>query len=392
MIIQASSSKTLMTAISKSLKCTTAKPSLAILENILISQKSEGHLVLISSNGESQLTVPAPLFVVKGKFIESLAIPAKLIVSFLQTLPDCSINFEFVDGGTSLYLEYCIDVDGKAKKGKASLTYLSGADFPLLNSVEKPSTVLTLPDNVFLPALANLSDFLSDDFLRPVMNNACIDIAEDLSDVVFVGTDGQKLVKQTYSSNDGTGFNVKGRPNKILVNKKSIHILSVFSGCGEVMIESDGKKVRYSCGDVEYISSIVEGKYPNYNSVIPKDSSYYLVVNKKELIEIIKRITLFGNPNSKLLVLEKNGDMVNISSQDIDYSHSAKEEISIKESECIDGFRIGFNWNIALSSVSAIPGEMIRIRLLDASRPAVITSDEPSPNILSLMMPMMIDD
>ena len=136
----------------------------------------------------------------------------------------------------------------------------------------------------------------------------------------------------------------------------------------------------------------MEGKYPNYKSVIPTNNPYYVVVDKKELISVVKRVALFSSASSNIVVLKKEGMFLNVCASDIDFSKKAEDQVLITDSKCNDGFTIGFNYHSMIDTVTAIPDDTIRIQLADPSRSGVLTADTPAPTTLTLLMPVLLDD
>ena len=101
---------------------------------------------------------------------------------------------------------------------------------------------------------------------------------------------------------------------------------------------------------------------------------------------------MFSSESSNLIVLEKNGMLLNVSAQDIDFGRSAEDQVIITNAECNEHFRIGFKSSFLIDTISAIDSDAIRMTLADPSRAGVVTADEPSPSTLTLLMPMLIND
>lgn len=132
MKLQAQSSKALHTALCKAAKCIASKNSLTILDNVLLTCKGENNFYFISASSSSQLTIPAPLTLFEGTFEAPVALPIKTFISFLATLPDCTISMSFDKNNSSISLTYCTDSNGNTKEGKASIPFFDGTEFPKL--------------------------------------------------------------------------------------------------------------------------------------------------------------------------------------------------------------------------------------------------------------------
>lgn len=394
MKLQATSSKALNLALQKASKCIASKSVLAILDHVLLSVRADGKFYFTTSTNDSQLTIPAPFNIVDGVFGAPVALPVNILISLLSTLPDCAITFDFNANNRTVNLEYCTGKDDKVKTGKAQVSYYDGSEFPLMNNVSQDATHISIPMAVFDMVTDQAAKFIQKDDLRPIMSCLCIDISEDRSDVTFVSTNGHMLAKTTLSNDPHQGgydFFRSGDVRMLLLHMSYLRTLSVFDGQETIDIEGDGQLVKISSGDIEFICKSVEGHYPNYNSVIPKGNPYYVTFDKKEMLMILKRVSIFANESSNLIVVKKNGMFLDISSRDVDLSTAAEDQVMISDASCQDDFRIGFKYSVLATAVSAIPSDRVRISLSDPARAAVLTSNEPSPSVLTLCMPTIIE-
>lgn len=397
MKMQAQSSLLLRQALQKSAKCIDGKAAMAILSNVLLTQQ-DGNFYFISATSESQLTVPAPFEIIEGEWNKDAVLPINSLLSLLSTLPsDCVLTFDLSEGKdvNALKIEYCTTVKGTAKKGSVDMGYENATDFPRATGLKEAISHIALPMPYFKTVLSNAGKFVANDELRPVMNCLCIDIAEDLSGVNFVASSGQILVRLTHTNDpktDGSEFFRGGKASKILVHSIYFKAFSAFDDCEEINIQDDANMVRFFADGMEFICKKVDGKYPNYNSVIPRDNPYYVVVDKKELLAVVKRVALFSSESSNLISLRKDGMFLNIHAEDIDFSTFAEDQVLINDSKCNDGFRIGFKASSLINTVNAIPGDSIKIQLSDPSRAGIITADDPAPKALALLMPMLLND
>lgn len=323
--------------------------------------------------------------------------PIVSITNLLGTLPpECVLTMDLSeDGSHMMNIEYCTHNGDNVKSGNISLPFFAGDDFPEARDLNQEKTHISLPSSVFKSVISKAGKFVFNDDLRPILSTLCIDIAEDRSEVVFVATDGRILFQVTHSNNPETGgsnFYRSGEPTQILVHSSFFRTLSVFDDSEQIDIQTDGKAILFSGNDIEYMCKAVEGKYPNYKSVIPTNNPYYVVVDKKELISVVKRVALFSSASSHIVALKKDGMFLNICASDIDFSKKAEDQVLITDSKCNDGFTIGFNYHNLLDTVTAIPDDTIRIQLADPSRAGVLTANTPAPTTLTLLMPILLDD
>ena len=398
MKIQAQSSLLLRQALQKAAKCIDSKSSVAILANVLLTQRKEdGKFFFVSATTDSELIIPAPLTIVEGSFKEDAVLPITSLLSLLSTLPaDCVVTMDLSqDKERNMNIEYCTQNGENVKKGNVSLVYFSAEAFPRAAQPDNASLHISLPMATFSNVLSHAGKFVSDSDLRPVMRCLCIDVAEDRSEVIFVASNGHVLIKLIHTNNPDTGgsnFFRSGTPGKILVYSSFFKTFSAFDGEEDIDIEANESMVRFTAGDITFVCKKAEGQYPNYNSVIPKNNPYTVVVDKRELASVVKRVALFASVSSNLIMLKKDGMFLDITAQDLDFNMAANDQVLINDSTCPEGHSIGFKASSLLDVLAPIPDDSICLHLSDPSRAAVITANESSPRALSLLMPMIIND
>ena len=398
MKIQAQSSLLLRQALQKAAKCIDSKTAIAILSNVLLTQrKDDGKFFFVSATTDSELIIPAPLTIVEGSFKEDVVLPITSLLSLLSTLPaDCVVTMDLSqDKEHSMNIEYCTQNGENVKKGNVSLVYFSAEAFPRAAQPDNASIHISLPMATFSNVLSHAGKFVSDSDLRPVMRCLCIDVAEDRSEVIFVASNGHVLIKLIHTNNPETGgsnFFRSGTPGKILVYSCFFKTLSVFDGCEDIAIEANESMVRFTAGDITFVCKKAEGQYPNYNSVIPRNNPYVITVDKRELANVVKRVALFSSESSNLIVLKKDGMFLDVSAQDLDFNMSANDQVLITEGTCPEGHSIGFKASSLLDVLAPIPSDTVTLHLSDPSHAGVVTANESSPRALTLLMPMILND
>ena len=398
MKIQAQSSLLLRQALQKAAKCIDSKTAIAILSNVLLTQrKDDGKFFFVSATTDSELIIPAPLSIVEGSFKEDVVLPITSLLSLLSTLPaDCVVTMDLSqDKDRSMNIEYCTQNGENVKKGNVSLVYFSAEAFPRAAQPDNASLHISLPMATFSNVLSHAGKFVSDSDLRPVMRCLCIDVAEDRSEVIFVASNGHVLIKLIHTNNPDTGgsnFFRSGTPGKILVYSCFFKTLSVFDGCEDIDIEANESMARFTAGDITFVCKKADGQYPNYNSVIPRNNPYEITVDKRELANVVKRVALFSSESSNLIVLKKDGMFLDVSAQDLDFNMSANDQVLITDGTCPEGHSIGFKASSLLDVLAPIPSDTVTLHLSDPSRAGVVTANESSPRALTLLMPMILND
>lgn len=398
MKIQAQSSLALRQALQKAAKCIDSKSAIVIMTQVLLTQrKSDGKFFFVSATTDSELTIPAPLSIVEGSFKEDAVLPIGNLLSLLSILPaDCVVTMELSqDKEHNMNIEYCTQNGDNVKKGSVSLVYFSAEGFTRAVQPENISLHISLPMATFGNVLAHAGKFVRDSEFRPIMNCLCIDVSEDRSDVKFVASNGYVLIKLTHTNDPetrGSDFFREGTPGKILVHSSYFKTLAIFDDCEDVDIECNENMVRFTSGDITFVCKKVEGKYFNYDSVIPKNNPHTVILDKRELASVVKRVALFSSKSSNLIVLKKNGMFLDITAQDQDFNMSATDQVLINDGTCPEGYRIGFKASSLLDSLAPIPSNEVCLHLGDVSRAGTITANESSPLALTLLMPMIMND
>jgi DNA polymerase-3 subunit beta len=251
--------------------------------------------------------------------------------------------------------------------------------------------MLTVPVLTLSTGISKTFFCTAEDELRPVMNGVFFDIAPE--SLTIVATDAHKLVRfktvhtsaSVHEGDENVSFILPKKPANMLKN-----ILPKESG--EVEIHFDKKNAHFKLANYTMICRQVEGRYPNYNGVIPTYNQHKIIIDRATLLNALKRITVFSNQGSNLVKLVFADNQIQISAQDIDFSISAEETIPCQ----FDGesIKIGFKAPFLIEILANINVSDIVMELSDASRAGLILpfENEKNEEILMLLMPMILTD
>jgi DNA polymerase-3 subunit beta len=353
-----------------------SKNTLPILDNFLFSL-TKNDLEITASDLESTLITRMKLENAEGS--GSIAIPARIL---LDTLKEFSVQ----------PLAFDINMETMAvvissENGKFSVVGQNGIDFPVLPSIKKEKRfAFTIDADVMLSGINKTLFATADDELRPVMGGIFVEAGTDK--ITFVASDAHKLVRYQRTdakADDNSSFILPKKPAsllKIILPKEE----------GTLSVEFDDKNAFFTLADYKVVCRLVEGSYPNYNSVIPRNNPRKITIDRVEFYNTLKRVSVFSNQASNLVKLQLTGNQVVVSAQDIDFSISAYERIKCQyEGEEIE---IGFKSVFLLEILANLSSQDVLIELADPTRaglflPAV--SDNESEDLLMLLMPMMIN-
>ena len=353
-----------------------SKNTLPILDNFLFNL-SGNDLEITASDLESTLITRMKLENTDGD--GSIALPARIL---LDTLKEFSVQ----------PLTFDINMDTMAvvissENGKFNVVGQNGIDFPALPSIKKDKKfVFAINADVLLSGITKTLFATADDELRPVMGGIFVEASTDK--ITFVASDAHKLVRYQRTdanADDNSSFILPKKPASLLKN-----ILPREEGT--VTVEFDDKNAFFILSNYKVVCRLVEGNYPNYNSVIPKNNPRKITIDRVEFFNTLKRVSVFSNQASNLVKLQLKGNQVMVSAQDIDFSISAYERIKCQyEGEEIE---IGFKSVFLLEILSNIGTQDVMIELADPTRAGLflpVISDNESEDLLMLLMPMMIN-
>jgi len=352
------------------------KNTLPILDNFLFELKN-GELIATASDLETTLITTIPLDASEGDGV--IALPAKILTDTLKEFPEQPLTFE-VDPQT-------LAVKLSTENGKFSIHGQNGDDYPKNPEKEQDSIVnITVASEVLLKGVNKTLFATADDELRPVMNGIFIELNNN--DLTFVASDAHKLVR--YKRLDGrseveSSFILPKKPASLLRN-----ILPKEEN--PVLVEFDDKNAFFTLSNYKLICRLVEGKYPSYGSVIPTNNPFKLTIDRVELYNTLKRVSVFSNPASNLIKFELNNNELVVSAQDIDFSISAREKLMCQyEGEALE---IGFKSVFLLEILQNISSSNVVVALSDPTRAGLFLpydNENADEDVLMLLMPMMIN-
>jgi DNA polymerase-3 subunit beta len=272
--------------------------------------------------------------------------------------------------------------------GKYNLVGQIGEEYPSLPEMSDDKNSLTVPVDVLCNGINKTLFAAATDELRPTMTGVFFDIRQD--SLTCVATDAHKLVRfktTAVQPNLVANFILPQKPSGVLKN-----ILPKESG--DVTIEFDGKNVAFTLSRYKMFCRQIEGRFPNYENVIPKqeDNINKIVVDRASLVNALRRVSLFTNQANNLIKLALSNDSLNISAQDIDFSISAEETLDCQYSGQL--LTIGFKSQFLIEILNNINSSEVLIELSDPSRAGLILPYEQNEDehLLMLLMPMLLND
>lgn len=370
------SSTVLLSHLQAASRVISTKNTLPILDNFLF-QLSGTELVITASDLETTMITSLTIENATGE--GSIAIPARILIDTLKEFPEQPLTFD-INSDTQ-------GIDLVSENGKYSIVGKPGADFPQLPALKEDRlTEISFPVEALAKGIGRTLFATADDELRPVMNGILIELKSDK--VTFVSSDAHKLVR--YIRKDLRAENEAS----FILPKKPANLLKGILPKEEsdVNLSFDEKNAVFTLSDHKIICRLVEGNYPAYEAVIPKDNPNKLTIDRVEMLNTLRRVSVFSNQASNLIKLELKANQLVVSAQDIDYSISAVEKLNCQYGG--DGMEIGFKSVFLIEILNNIVSEEISLELADPTRAGIILPKEvenEDEDLLMLLMPMMIN-
>lgn len=352
-----------------------SKNALPILDCFLF-ELEDGKLSVTVSDSET--TMVTSLEVNESDANGSFAVGAKTILDALKEIPEQPLSFEINAETYEISVQY--------QNGKYSLVGQNAAEYPQSPSLGDNAVRLEMNADLVLTGINRALFATADDELRPVMNGIYFDITTE--DITFVASDGHKLARsKTFAAkgSERAAFILPKKPASLLKN-----LLPKESG--SVTIEFDDRNAVFTLENYRMVCRLIEGRFPNYNSVIPQNNPHKVTIDRLQLISALKRVSIFSSQASSLIKLRMQENLVVISAQDIDFSTSAEESLVCQYQGA--PMSIGFKSTFLIDILNNIASTDVIIELADPSRAGVIVPlvQEENDDLLMLLMPMMLND
>jgi len=304
-----------------------------------------------------------------------IAIPAKLILDVLKSLPDQPCTFRINDETYGIEITY--------DNGKSKMVGFNGDEFPKLPSVAY-SSAIEVTGELLSSAINKTLFAIGTDEMRPVMTGVYCHFSPE--DITFVGTDAHKLVRYRRTDINTTSSSA------FILPKKPLNLLKAnLRGDEQVKLEYNESNAAFTFNDLTLVCRLIDGKYPNYEAVIPKENPNVLTIDRSQFLNSLKRVAIFSNKTTHQVKLKLAGAELQLSAEDVDFSNEANERLTCNFDG--DDMEIGFNSRFLIEMLGNLETEMVQLSMSEPSRAGLLTPHESgnaSEYILMLVMPVMI--
>lgn len=348
--------------------------TLPILDDFLFDLNGDS-LTITSSDLETTIRVT-----VKPDMSEengSITIPSKILVDTLKTFPEIPVSF-IINTDT-------LQVEISANEGKYKLSGHKADEYPRAPELED-TTAIKLDSKLLSQAINKTLFATGNDELRLVLSGVFCELSPD--DVTFVATDAHKLVRYKRSdvkSPEGASFILPKKPMNLLKN--------IFSGSEvPVTIEYNKTNAFFAFSNIHLFCRLIDGKYPNYEAVIPKENPNKLTIDRHALLSTIRRVAIFANQSTHQIRFKVTGQELMLSAEDIDFSNEARERLGCSYQG--EDMEIGFNSKFMLEMLTNIDTDEVMLEMSAPNRAGILTpvnNENKEEEILMLVMPVMLN-
>ncbi|MCT8341144.1 DNA polymerase III subunit beta [Flavobacteriaceae bacterium TK19130] len=347
--------------------------TLPILDNFLF--ELDGNALTVSAS-DLETTVSAKLEVESSES-GSICIPARLLLDTLKTFPEQPLTFTKEDNHT---------VEISSNHGKYALAYAEGEEFPKAVELQDPSSTVLLGD-ILATAISKTIFASGNDDLRPVMSGVFFQFGSD--NLTFVATDAHKLVK--YTREDVTA----AQTAEFIMPKKPLNLLkSILAGSEEELtIDYNDSNAKFTFDNIEMVCRLIDGKYPNYEAVIPKENPNKLTIERNQFLNSVRRVSIFSNKTTHQIRLKIAGAELNISAEDVDYSNKAEERLTCDYQG--DDIQIGFNSRFLTEMLNNLTSDQVALEMSLPNRAGILTPNDgldEGEHVTMLVMPVMLNN
>lgn len=327
---------------------------------------------------DAEITMTTSLEVVSSDEDICFAVNAKMMLDAIRMIPEQPMTF---DVNTQ-----SLDIVANYQNGHYSIIGQKADEYPQPQSLGKDAQKLTIDAELLAEGLNRATFAAADDPLRPVMNGVYFDIKTE--DLTMVASNGKTLVTDKFVTSkheSATSFILPSKPSALLRNVLP-HVE------GKVKITFNPRNTLFEMDGYTLMGRLIEGRYPNYNSVIPSDNPNKVTIDRASLINALKRIVIFAPKSTGVVKVSINDNSMVIVANDPEFGTYAEENITCE----YDGapMSIGFPGSSLLEVLNNLAGDNVIIELADPSRPALFmpTEQPKDEEILMLLMPMMLND
>ena len=349
--------------------------TLPILDDFLFNINDD-ELKITASDLETTMTVSIKPDMVEGK--GQVTIPARLLIDVMKNFPDIPVSFN-IDEAT-------LAIEITTGEGRYKMVGHKSDEFPQVPVIAELS-VWDIPADVLACGFEKTIFATGSDEIRPIMTGVFMAMSDTC--LTFVATDAHKLVRyrrMDVKSDAAASFIVPKKPINQLKN--------ILAGRADepVHVEFNNTNASFTFGEYKLICRLIEGRYPNYEAVIPTTNPNKLIVDRQLLNAAIKRVAIFSSKATHQIRFKISGQELVLTAEDLDYSNEAKERLTCNYTG--EDMEIGFSSKFFQEMLANLSQTEIQLEMSAPNRAGIITpvdNQNADEDILMLLMPVMLN-
>lgn len=313
---------------------------------------------------------------VEGHADGEALLPARKMVELLRELPDVKVTVETEKSGRVTV------TDEQGKRFKISAEVVE--NYPKVPSLEG-AEIFKIPKQTLRRMISKSLFAVSRDELRPQLTGLYLMISK--SEIRVVTTDGHRLVKMTTTHN---GYS--GKKQDVIVPAKAMQTVSrIAEGDGDAEILFGERQLGFRIGDTVLNTKLIEGRYPNYDAVIPSENKNILKLDLDQFGSAVRRAVIFSNEISRQIRLKLSNDSVEINVEDIEQGNEGHETVPCDYKG--EPMEIGYNASYVLDVLKQVDTGEVRFELGSPTSAGVVrpAEQEEKEDLLMLIMPVRLN-
>lgn len=343
------------------------RQTLPVLGNILVQASKQG-LTLTATDLEVELVAQVGLDIAEPG---ETTLPARKLLDICRTLPE------------EAWLEILVDQDRatlRSGKSRFTLATLPASDFPVIEEL-KSVQAFKLPQRDLKELIERTHFSMAQQDVRYYLNGLMLEL--DKKGIRSVATDGHRLAMCEMSAKTGVSDS-----QQVIVPRKGVQeLLRLLEGDDtDVEIQLGSNHIRVSTPQIRFTSKLIDGRFPDYNRVMPKGGDKQIQADRGYLRQALARTSILSNEKYRGIRLNLEVNILKIQAHNPE-QEEAEEELEVQYGG--DSLEIGFNVTYLLDALGALPGEDVRILLSDANSSCLIEEGQ-SGHCKYVVMPMRL--
>ncbi|KGI79168.1 DNA polymerase III subunit beta [Oleiagrimonas soli] len=343
------------------------RQTLPVLANLLV-QAQDGKVAFTGTDLEVEMVAN---IAVEGASDGEVTIPARKLFDIVRALPD-GVHIDLALNGERVAL--------KAGRSRFTLATLPASEFPTIDDIELVERV-SLPEAVLKDLMDRTAFAMANQDVRYYLNGMLLDLNEDT--LRCVATDGHRLALAETALSSGVG----SRRQIIIPRKGVMELIGLFeAGDGEVELEFGRNHLRVRRGEVTFTSKLIDGRFPDYEAVIPIGADKEVHLQRDALRAALQRAAILSNEKYRGVKLEVSPNKLRI------IAHNPEQEEAVEELEAetgVDDLAVGFNVGYLMDALGALAGDKVQVNLRDAQSSCLLQSSEDD-RIRHVIMPLRL--